>query len=746
MSAIDTLPELATDVEEAAFSAAAARYAHADTLAVWRHTMAADSETCRRVAVYMDNTPEHAALLFFLLARRICPLVLSPDSPIEKGREVAREIDAQCVLRLNKSHELVVDQLVTPGEPCDKLTAPELTGVYLLTSGSTGRPAVVFRSVASWQHEAIRYRRLLQLGSTDNVVLVSPIYHAYGLGWLWAVSAAGCSLEVYRPTQFSRIVDALRTRATHCALTPACASLLARRAGEGAKPSQLAVVMAGAGPVDEMTDTAFRRAFGIGLARNYGSTETGALFASTRSLPALYVGSPMPNVKVLSHAPPGEAFLLVVELEDGRVVSTGDVLCEHEAGYQIIGRETTSIRRGEAWISPYEIESVLKNCSLVQDCQVRSVRSKRHPGNDHIIAAVVEREDARWDEAELRGFCATWLSPNKVPDVIERVDAIQRTRAGKPARSPIYRWAQPASILEAAGAYKRSMVVFALMEAIGLSRLNGESSVDEIAFEAHVHAGSLGELLDIASRLGMIEEAITPAPAPLDDDVVDLVALERDASVHWNTVEGLTAILQHGRLERPFDKVGPSTRFRRLYRQAMNGPHKRRAAHLVRRRLRDMLSAPYRLLDVSATGGGYATRWRNEDLLAQVTCLPVGDLGMIGEESADFHVAEIADVLRGHNDFDLIIFDNAVHDRQIRIHLSQIIDCLAEGGAIVIDELFLDEGPGSAIGIDWLTHGGMGYPTQECVDKALEDLRFSKHEVMKADRPVCHNVNIYTRT
>jgi acyl-CoA synthetase (AMP-forming)/AMP-acid ligase II len=746
MSVIDAVAVEATDLTDTAFEVIAARYAHNDTLFAWRRTIVANDDTCRRAVVHLNNSSEHAALLFFLLARGVNPVVLAPDSPPEESEAVARKIGASSILRLNSANELAVARVDPPLETSAGPKAPEAAGIYLLTSGSTGAAAVVFRSVASWRHEAVRYTQLLQLGPADQVLLASPIYHAYGLGWLWAVAEAGCSLETCRPTQLSLIVDALRTRATHCALTPVCASLLARRAGDGPRPPQLKMVMAGAGPVDDVLETAFRRAFGIGLSRNYGSTETGALFASTTSLPAFYIGGPMPNVKVRSRAPLGEAFLLEVELEDGRVVSTGDVLCEDDAGYRIIGRETTSIRRGESWISPFEIESVLRLSPLVKDCQVRSVRSRLHGGNDHIVASVVEREDVDWNEAELRGFCETRLRPSKVPDVIERVDAIRRTPTGKPVRSPVYRWAGPEEVVAAAGAYKQSIVVFALMEAIGLGRLNGEKSVDEIAYEAQVHAGSLGELLDVAERLGIVEETATPAPASLTDGVIDMVMLERDSSAHWNTVEGLSSVLRHGRLDRPFDAVGASPAFRDRYRRAMNGPHKRRAAHLVRRSLRSMVAAPYRLLDVSATGGAYAARWGSEGLLAQATCVSVGVLGKIDDQAADLHVEAMADVLRGHGDFNLIIFDNAVHDRQVMAHLPQLTDCLAAEGAIVIDDLFLGTGPGSGIGIDWLTHGGMGYPTQDCVDQAMSDLFFVKHEVMKVDRPVCHSVNIYTRT
>lgn len=722
----------------------AARYADADLLAQWAGALNGGGQASVRAVAYIDNSREHAALLFFLLARRISPVVLPPGSPDEESQNLARRIEASCILRLNAANELIVDWLC-PANDERGCEAPDVAGIYLLTSGSTGQPSIIFRSVNSWRHEAERYIRLLDLCPTNHVVLVSPIYHAYALGWLWAVAEAGCSLEVFRPTELARIIDALRTRATHVALTPFLASLLARRAGSGTKPARLAVVMAGAGPVDEALETDFGRAFGIGLARNYGSTETGALFASVTPLPPLYIGRPMPNVKLLSQVPPGQTFLLVVELEDGRVISVGDILCEDDHGYLVIGRETMAIRRGEAWISPYEIEAILRSSPLVEDCEVRSIRSSNGSGNDHIIATVVPRQDVPC-EAELRRFCSERLRLNKVPDLIECVDVIRRTKSGKTARSPVYRWTDPGRIVEAAGAYKQSVLLFALAETIGLARLDGATSVDEIAFRAGVHAGSLGELLDVAARLGLLEEAETRTTTPLPCGAAEVVSLERDAASQWNTVEGLATIIQQGRLKRPFSTQTPSPTFRERYRRAMDGPHKQRAAQLVLRKLRTMLPAPYTLLDVSATGGAYSKRFADSGLLVQGRCLAVGGLGTVDEGSPVPQLTSMADALSDEEPLDLIVLDNAIHELHVALHLSQLAERLKPNGAIVIDDLFLGHDSGATIGVDWMTHGGMCHVAQDSVDLSMHDLGFDKHRIVETSRPLHHSVGIYTRT
>ncbi|KVX88420.1 hypothetical protein WL10_17335 [Burkholderia ubonensis] len=724
------------------FEQVAARHAGAATLAAWRDTLVAEHGIGTRAVVYVDNTLPHAALLFFLLAHGISPLVLPADSTADEARGYAREIGADSLWRLADGQSLTIERIAAA--PALSGDNPPESGLHLLTSGSTGRPAVVFRPVASWRHEARRYIDLLGLAPEHHVLLVAPVYHAYVLGWLWAAADAGCALEICAPTQLGRTVDALRQRATHCALTPFIASLLARRAGSGARPARLRVAMAGAGPVDAPLDAQFQAAFGLGLSRNYGSTETGAMFAGIAPLPPLCIGRPMPGLRIAARPGDASAFPLVIELEDGRLHPTGDLVSEGEHGYQIVGRETAAIRRGEAWISPFEIEAVLRECPLVDDCQVRSVKSRRGDGNDHILASIVPRPGLAWDSGAVRRFCRERLRENKVPDVFEAVDAIRRTANGKAARSPVYRWAAPERLIEAAGAYKRSALLFALCGSGVLERLDGVANVDQLAYESGLHADALGELLSVAAQCGLLSDAPDGAPAPLPDAVADLVRLEADAAGSWNRAEDLRAILQAGRRARPLATHAPSPAFIARYQRAMNGPHKQRAALLAMRRLAALHPGPYRVLDVSATSGAYSARLAAQGLVRDGRCVLVG--GLNAEPAPGVRCCTLADACAGAGDLDVVILDNAVHHPDVASNLLRLTERLSTAGVVVVDELFLGDGAGAAIGVDWITHGGTCHPTESSIDLLMLNLGFRKQDVMKDDATVSHRVNFYSRT
>lgn len=723
----------------------AVRYANATMVTSWVEALT-PIQAGDRVVLYVDNTIQHAALLLLLLDQGISPLVLPPDSAYEEAQGYGREVGARYLLRLANDDLLAIERLVLAPRASNDAGVAHGLGLYLLTSGSTGRATAVFRTLSSWKHEAKRYLDMLHLGPGHHVLLASPIYHAYAMGWLWAAVSGDCTLEICRPTQLARIVDALRQRATHCALTPFLASLLARRVGQGPRPAQLDVVMAGAGPVDAALEAQFQSAFGLGLSRNYGSTESGALFAGLAPLPPLSIGRLLPGLSIAYREDGRQPFALEVELEDGRIYATGDIVREDDHGYQVIGRETAAIRRGESWISPFEIESVLRQCPQVEDCQVRGVKSQRSAGNDHILAVIVLRPGTDWDEAQMRQFCREQLRETKIPDVFEIVETIRRSVNGKTAHSRVYRWAEPEQLVETVNAYKRSAILFALLETAILERIDGQTSVDQIALSAGVHAETLGELLHIAELNGLLQAVDSPsaAAAPLSRAVSDVVRLECEAARHWNQIDSLSAIVRHGRLRRPFTARTPSTEFIECYQRAMNGPHKQRSVQLALRKLVGLRPGPYRILDLSATSGAYSKRFAEKSLLRDGMCLLVGGLNPVAEPVAGVRQISLDEAIAGPDRFDVLVLDNAVHHHDVARNLMRLTERLEPSGVIILDEIFIGAGAGAAIGVDWMTHGGMCHLKEESVDLLMLNLGFHKLEVMKAEIMVSHRLNLYT--
>src|SRR5204863_2013261 len=164
-------------------------------------------------------------------------------------------------------------------------------------------------------------------------------------GWLCAALGAA-SIEPLPPTALGGIVERLRDGATILALVPTLARLLVARAGDRREAfPALRVAMIGAGPVDASLDEAFHTAFGIRLARNYGSTETGAVIAGLPPLPPHGVGRPLDGVEARVLDTGGEEVAAdgIGELHlvvDGERYATHDLARRHDDLIEIVGRRS----------------------------------------------------------------------------------------------------------------------------------------------------------------------------------------------------------------------------------------------------------------------------------------------------------------------------------------------------------------------------------------------------------------------
>lgn len=170
------------------------------------------------------------------------------------------------------------------------------------TSGTTSSQKYVCRSAKSLMSECAAYKAILAPLGASRAGIICSIRHSYGMGFFLGCLATGLeatSPTVFLPRRIARSID--EQEVDVLALTPQMAQLLAEVPGEAG--AQLLLAMAGAGVLREETDTAFYKRFGVMLARNYGSTETGATFAGRAGLPSRVIGTPMAGVEILSPGP-----------------------------------------------------------------------------------------------------------------------------------------------------------------------------------------------------------------------------------------------------------------------------------------------------------------------------------------------------------------------------------------------------------------------------------------------------------
>jgi len=133
---------------------------------------------------------------------------------------------------------------------------------------------------------------------------------------------------------------------------------------------------------------------------------------------------------------------------------------------------------------------------------------------------------------------------------------------------------------------------------------------------------------------------------------------------------------------------------------------------------------PKRVVEISAGPGRYLSA-----LLAAGE-ISSGHLVRLGRLAGGVAPEVTAAVERGQvvvaddppaKDFDLCVIANGIHGPAPGDDLGWLLDLIRPGGAVLIDDVFLppDGGPGSEIGLDWLTHGGITWPRASELTDAL---------------------------
>lgn len=657
----------------------------------------------------VGDSSERGLALFRQLAHGDMSVVLlDPTAPPAEHARVLCEAGADAFVQFDPvSAEAGITEL--RNAKCD--TEPSKAPAIVLTSsGSTGPPRLVRRTQASLWAEGRRLALWSQLVPDDLVVLPLPYWHAYALGWLYATWYVGCPVDTIDSQALGAVEQAI-DRATVVPLVPTLTRLLVTRRAPRRRPARLRLAMVGAGPVDASLESRFRARFGIGLARNYGSTETGALFSGVSGLPDGFVGHPMEDVvarvggESLERGHSGELF---VSLGDDEWHATGDLVeWSPEYGLRIIGRQTRSIRRGDRWVSPEEVESALLTDSSVLEARVlgASARGQANVGNQRLVAEIVAVTGTGTSMRQIRERLETQLAPYKLPDEMVAVPTIPTTGVGKVRTAVHLTVGDSARLVAAAQAYRASEVLFTLMDA-GILQQLAESALtpSELCEQLGIDRAVAYGVLELALHFGLVQpmnaDEEIGAPDPLSEPL-RICHLEQLLSRSCNTREALSAVLTSGFQARAFESDRPATQLRSAYRAVMHGPASTRRA-----RLGLSLAQPSpgdAVLEVTSGGGHYSTEIEN---------IVVADVGPMAEIPTGSLVEQFAP-----ESFDVIVVSNAIHLRCQSSNLEVLADLLRPCGRLLIDDVFLDEDRGFLL--DWLTHGGDSWPTVESLITGL---------------------------
>ncbi|HEX5192493.1 MAG TPA: long-chain fatty acid--CoA ligase [Solirubrobacteraceae bacterium] len=341
------------------------------------------------------------------------------------------------------------------------------------TSGTTGRPkGVVYSHRSMVLHSlAVALPDIKGVSRRDVVLPVVPMFHANAWGIIYTAALIGSALVLPGPRlDAESVLDLLAgERVTITAGVPTV--WMAVLAAIEAEPkrwdlSALDHLIVGGSAAPQSMIEGFDR-HGLTIVHAWGMTETSPLGSVSRPGPELddaseaerlryraRQGIACPFVEIRARNDDGELVAWddeeMGELEvrgpwvarayhrgqgaekftdDGWFI-TGDVVTIDEGGsIKICDRTKDLVKSGGEWISSVDLENLLMAHPAVAEAAVIAIPDERW--GERPLAAVVLREGASADPAQLREHLGSECPKWQMPDRFEFLDEIPRTATGK---------------------------------------------------------------------------------------------------------------------------------------------------------------------------------------------------------------------------------------------------------------------------------------------------------------------------
>lgn len=386
-------------------------------------------------------------------------VLVSPSVAAVSGFPIERTTCIVCGERLSG---VLPGYPVTPVQPLP--VQPDDLAYMLYTSGSTGTPKGVPHRHADLLEAAEQYAvQMLGMREDDTVFSASKLYFAYGLGNSLAFplyTGATAVLHTGNPNPDQLLSLMAQHRPTLFFSVPTVYGQIIRNVSQDhlALPMRLCISAGEALPAAFFEE--WQRLTGLELLDGIGSTELTHIFISNRqgSTAPGSAGQPVPGYEIRlvdddgAMVPAGTAGHLLVRgpgaapyywnrpektaetmLADG-FIRTGDVFLEQDCCYFHKGRSDDMLKAGGQWISPIQVEEVLRTHPSVADCAVAACRvgGLERPAAHLILQA--GNAPGLPLEKELRKFMAARLPDYMCPQLYCFVDDLPRTPTGKVQR------------------------------------------------------------------------------------------------------------------------------------------------------------------------------------------------------------------------------------------------------------------------------------------------------------------------
>jgi long-chain acyl-CoA synthetase len=434
-----------------------------------------------RVALALPNVPQFAQAYFAVLRAGLAAVPVNPAYTARELTHVLTDSGAAALIGTPEVLAAVGDAgpehrftdlsaLARSGPAVPPTTGGEDLAVLLYTSGTEGSPkgAMLSHRALLANHAQLARIEPPPVGPDDVVLLVLPLFHAFGLntglGSVAYHGARGVLVERFDPVEVLRLIAAHRVTIVvgvppmfvAWSLLPGLADLF----------GSVRAAISGAAPLDPAAARRFREATGDVLAEGYGLTETAPVLTSTlvsRSGKRGSIGRPLPGVSLKLVSATGEEIDLAEDdfdddapgspgTDPGEIVVAGENLF---SGYWPDGRDGPD---AEGWwatgdvayadadgdlflvdrlrelilvsgfnVYPYEVEQVLQAHPAVSEA---AVLGDPHPYTGQTVKAfVVTRSPVTVDE--LIAHCERNLARFKCPTSIEFRAALPHSATGK---------------------------------------------------------------------------------------------------------------------------------------------------------------------------------------------------------------------------------------------------------------------------------------------------------------------------
>jgi o-succinylbenzoate---CoA ligase len=434
-----------------------------------------DSDSIRRAACLLPNTPEYVTLVH-ALARMGAPIV--PINTRLREDEISYQIHATDCQLLFRWHT----QNAIAGTENIELTRYTLGGrsfadeaTYLnpanidlnaaqaivFTSGTSGQPKGAEITFGNHFYSAMASAYRLGLNPNDRWLSVLPLYHVGGLAVIFRSTLYGITTVLHDRFDIDKIQYSFDHHGiTMISLVP---TMLYRMLEVGVRwPDSLRLILlGGAAASPELLQRAFE--MNLPVAPTYGLTEASSQVATMRPEDARKkpgsVGKPLlfTSVRIADESgqsvPVGEYGEVVVSgptvmkgyhnnpdatakaIRDGELY-TGDIgYLDGDGDLWLVQRRSDLIVSGGENVYPAEVEQVLREHPAVSDVAVVGVD---HPEwGQQVAAAVVLMGGAELTEDDLIAYSREHLAGYKQPRRVLFVNGLPQTASGKVQRGGV---------------------------------------------------------------------------------------------------------------------------------------------------------------------------------------------------------------------------------------------------------------------------------------------------------------------